>query len=63
MKPQSSQRNILRTLKEYHFKNITEKIIYLTIEVHSSHESHLLENLYEEAMEYELKSRCIEYKR
>jgi hypothetical protein len=27
MKPQRSQRNTLRTLKEYRFKDITEKII------------------------------------
>ena len=63
MKPQSPQRNTLRTLKEYPFKDITEKIISCTIEVHSSLGPGLLENLYEEAMEHELKSRGIEYKR
>ncbi len=63
MKPQRPQRNTLRTLKEYPFKDITEKIISCAIEVHSSLGPGLLENLYEEAMEHELKSRGIEYKR
>jgi GxxExxY protein len=63
MKPQSPQRNTLRTLKEYPFKDITEKIISCAIEVHSSLGPGLLENLYEEAMEHELKSRGIDYKR
>ncbi len=63
MKPQRPQRNTLRTLKEYSFKDITEKIISCAIEVHSSLGPGLLENLYEEAMEHELKSRGIEYKR
>ena len=62
-KPQRTQRNTLRTLKEYPFKDITEKIISCAIEVHSSLGPGLLENLYEEAMEHELKSRGIEYKR
>ena len=34
MKPQRPQRNTLRTLKEYPFKDITEKIISCAIEVH-----------------------------
>jgi GxxExxY protein len=51
------------TLKEYPFKDITEKIISCAIEVHSSLGPGLLENLYEEAMEHELKSRGIAYKR
>ena len=63
MKPQRPQRNTLRTLKEYPFKDITEKIISCAIEVHSSLGPGLLENLYEEAMEHELKSRGIAYKR
>ncbi|MCK4559838.1 MAG: GxxExxY protein [Calditrichia bacterium] len=63
MKPQRPQRNTLRTLKEYPFKDITEKIISCAIEVHSSLGPGLLENLYEEAMEHELKSRGIVYKR
>ena len=61
MKPQRPQRNTLRTLKEYPFKEITEKIISCAIEVHSLLGPGLLENLYEEAMEHELKSRGIEY--
>jgi len=51
------------TLKEYPFKDITEKIISCAIDVHSSLGPGLLENLYEEAMELELKLRKIEYKR
>ena len=63
MKPQRPQRNTLRTPKEYPLKDITEKIISCAIEVHSSLGPGLLGNLYEEAMEHELKSRGIEYKR
>ena len=63
MKPQRTQRNTLRTVKEYPFKDITEKIISCAIEVHSLLGPGLLENLYEEAMEHELKSRGIEYNR
>ena len=63
MKPQRPQRNTLRTLKEYPLKEITEKIISCAIEIHSSLGPGLLENLYEEAMEYELKSRGIKYER
>jgi GxxExxY protein len=63
MKPRRTQRNTLRTLKEYPFKDITEKIISCAIEVHSLLGPGLLENLYEEAMEHELKSRGIVYKR
>jgi GxxExxY protein len=63
MKPQSPQRYTLRTLKEYPFKNITEKIISCAMEVHSLLGPGLLENLYEVALEHELKSRNIEYKR
>jgi len=63
MKPQRPQRNTLRTLKEYPLKDITEKIISCAIKVHSALGPGLLEKLYEEAMEHELKSRGIEYKR
>ena len=63
MKPQRPPRNTLRTHKEYPFKDITEKIISCAIEVHSLLGPGLLENLYEEAMEHELKSRGIVYKR
>ena len=59
MKPQRPQRNTLSTLKEYPFKDITEKIISCATEVHSLLGPGLLENLYEEAMEHELKSRGI----
>jgi hypothetical protein len=60
MKPQRPQRNTLRTLKEYPFKDITEKIISCAIEVHASLGPGLLENLYEEALEHKLKLRSIE---
>ena len=60
---QNPQRNTLRTLKEYPFKDTTEKIISCAIEIHSLLGPGLLENLYEEALEHELKSRGIEYKR
>ena len=50
MKPQSPQRNALRTLKEYYFKDITEKIISCAMEVNSSPGPGLLENLYIEAI-------------
>jgi GxxExxY protein len=69
MKPQRPQRNILSppeagaTRKEYPFKDITSKIISCAIEVHSSLGPGLLENLYEEAIECEFKSRGIEYQR
>jgi hypothetical protein len=63
VKPQSPQRNTLRSLKEYPFKNITEKIISCPIEVRSLVGPGLLGNLYEEAVEHEFKSRYIEYKR
>ena len=63
MKPQRPQRNTLSTPKEYLFKEITEKIISCALEIHSSLGPGLLENLYEEAMEHELKSRGIKYQR
>ena len=34
MKPQRPQRNTLRTLKEYPFKDITEKIISYALKIH-----------------------------
>ena len=49
-KPQRPQRNTLSTLKEYPFKEITEKIISCALEIHSSLGPSLLENLYEEAI-------------
>ena len=51
------QRNTLSTPKEYPFRDITEKIISCTLEIHSLLGPGLLENLYEEAMEHELKSQ------
>ena len=46
MKPQSTQRKTLRTLKEYPLRNITEKIISCAIEVHSFLGPGLLEYSY-----------------
>ena len=63
MEPQRTQRKTLSTLREYPFKDITEKIISAALEVHSSLGPGLLENLYEEALEYELKLRGIRYLR
>ena len=45
------------------FDELSNKIIGCAIEVHKQLGPGLLENLYEEAMEHELKSRGIEYKR
>jgi len=56
MKPQRSLRKTLRTLKD-----ITEKIISCAIAAHSSLGPGLLENLYTETVELELKLRKIEY--
>ena len=63
MKPQRPQRNTMIAPKEYPLKEITEKIISCALDIHSSLGPGLLENLYEEAMEHELKSRGIQYKR
>ncbi len=46
MKPQSTQRQTLRTLKEYPLRDITEKIISCAIEVHSLPGPGLLEYSY-----------------
>jgi GxxExxY protein len=63
MKPLRSRRFTLSTLKEYPFKDITERIISCAIEVHSSFGPGLLENLYEEALAHELGLRGIQYRR
>jgi len=62
-KTQRPQRITLSTPKEYPFKEITEKIISCALEIHSTLGPDLLENLYEEAMEHELKLRGIRHKR
>ena len=62
MKPQRPQRNTLRTLKEYPFKDITEKIISCAIENHSLLGPGLLENLYEVGMEHELSLEVLNIK-
>jgi len=51
------------TNKEFPLKNLTKKIISCAIEVHSSLGPGLFENLYEEAMAYELTSQGIVYQR
>jgi len=53
MKPQRTQRITLRSLKDYHIKDITEKIINCCIEFHSSLVPVLLLDKYEEAKEPE----------
>lgn len=63
IKPQRTQRSTLRTQKEYPHKDITEKIISCAIKVHTTLGPGLLENLYEEAMDHELKIRGIKYDR
>jgi GxxExxY protein len=61
MKPQSPQRNSLRSPNKYPHKEITERIISCAIKIHSVLGPGLLENLYEEAMEIEFKHRGIKY--
>ena len=63
MKPQRPQRNTLCTQKEFPLKDITERIISCSIEVHSILGPGLLENVYEEALSYEFKLRDIVYER
>ncbi|MHA2276972.1 MAG: hypothetical protein ACXAC2_14460 [Candidatus Kariarchaeaceae archaeon] len=48
MKPQRPQRNTLRTLKEFPFKDISEKIIYCATEIHSPPGTDRLKKLEEE---------------
>jgi GxxExxY protein len=63
MKPQRPQRNTLCTQKEFPLKDIKERIISCSIEVHSILGPGLLENVYEEALSYEFKLRDIVYER
>jgi len=49
--------------KRISFKDITERIISCSIEVHSALGPGLLENVYEEALAYEFEIRCIPYER
>ncbi len=51
------------TEKEYLFKNITEKVIGASIEVHKILGPGLLEGIYEEALSHEFKLRNIKYER
>jgi GxxExxY protein len=50
-------------IKDYPFKDITEKIISCAIEVHSTLGPGLLEGVYEEALAYEFDLRGIKYQR
>jgi len=66
MKPQSTQRNntlCSQKQKEFPLKDITDRIISCAIEVHKTLGPGLLENLYEEALEYEFELRGIHYER
>ena len=66
MKPQSTQRNntlCSQKQKEFPLKDITDRIISCAIEVHKTLGPGLLENLYEEALEYEFELRGIQYER
>jgi GxxExxY protein len=63
MKPQSSQRNTLGSLKEFPLKDTTSRIISCAIEVHSALGPGLLESVYEEALEHEFELRGIQYER
>jgi len=51
------------TEREFLFKDITEKIIGVAIEVHKILGPGLLEGIYEEAVVYELGSKNIKYER
>ena len=63
MKPQSIQVKSIYSKKEFPLKEVTERIISCAIEVHKTLGPGLLENLYEEALECEFKSREILYER
>ena len=61
MKPQSPQRKILCSPREYPLKEVTGKIISCALEVHSTLGPGLLESAYEEALGYEFTLRKIRY--
>jgi GxxExxY protein len=63
MKPQRSRSFPLCTQKEFPLKDITEKIIACTIEVHSTLGPGLLESVYEEALAHEFTLRGINYEK
>jgi len=63
MEPQSTQRNSLRTQKDFPLKDVTEKIISCAMEVHSTIGPGLLESIYEEALAHEFSLRKIHYER
>jgi len=56
-------RDTLCSQKEVPLKDTTERIISCAIEVHSTLGPGLLENVYEEALEYEFRLRNIQYER
>ena len=60
-KPQSSQRNTLGPQKEFTLKEITERIFFCALEVHSTLGPGLLEGVYEEALAHEFSLRKIGY--
>ena len=63
MKPQRSRSFPLCTQKEFPLKDITEKIIACTIEVHSTLGPGLLESVYEEAIAHEFTLRGIKFEK
>ena len=63
MRPQRAQRFSLCTPNEFPLKEITGKVIYCAIEVHSTLGPGLLENVYEEALGHEFTLRGIVYER
>ena len=66
MKPQSTQRNNIlcsQKQKEFPLKETTEQILSCAIEVHKTLVPGLLENLYEEVLEYEFELRGIQHER
>jgi GxxExxY protein len=63
MKPQRAQSFSLCSPNEFPLKEITEKVISCSIEVHSTLGPGLLENVYEEALGYEFTLRGITHER
>jgi len=63
IKPQSTQRNntlCFKKQKEFLLEETTERIISCAIEVHKALGPGLLENIYEETLEYEFELRGIQ---
>jgi len=63
MKPQDYTRLTQKNNKEWLYKDLTEKVIGATMEVHRELEAGFLEYVYEEALAYELELRKILFER